>query len=49
VSEGVGAALRVLALVVAVAAIVGLILFARAPVDHGAIPTQSSVTIGVIA
>jgi len=43
--DGIAAALRVLALVIAVAAIVGLILFARGPVDHETKPTQSIVSI----
>jgi len=47
VDDGIAAALRVLALVIAVAAIVGLILFARGPVDHGTNPTQSVVPIEV--
>jgi hypothetical protein len=39
---------RVVALVVAVAAIVGLILFARGPVDHGAQPTHPVAAIEVV-
>jgi hypothetical protein len=46
--DGMSAALRVLALVVAVAAIVGLILFARGPVDHGGPPTQSAYVVEVV-
>jgi hypothetical protein len=46
--DGIAAALRVLALVIAVAAIVGLILFARGPVDHGAQPAPSASVVEVI-